>query len=453
VSCLARAHHVETDPPDNRRQPGPQVVNSARVGAAEADPRFLDGVVRIGVQERTATHRCHPGQLDAAVEAPEAARGGYDRPKRREGAKAHAAVDTSCHVLALVVTPANDHNRAQVGHLAAALHEAPDGTAELAYVDQGYTGAAPVAEAAPMAWSWRSSSCPTPNAALCRCRAAPVVERDFVWASRFRRLARDYERRAATLVSLQFLAFAGCLLQHLLHLVGRTRHALVSVKTLTRGCPHRRVSFVVCTTMATRTKEMAMHRVLVVEFVTLDGVMQDPDGADATPGGGWAFRYGRAAVAGDPFRLGEALDTGILLLGRATWQRFAMIWPSRTDGFSAKMNRISKLVVSRTLDRVDAWNHSALVRGDLVDEVLRRKETQDVVVMGSLSIVRMLMARDLVDEYRLLVFPTVLGEGSRLFGDQSAPIELELAVAERVGPAVLSVYRREIRPAGREGES
>jgi dihydrofolate reductase len=197
--------------------------------------------------------------------------------------------------------------------------------------------------------------------------------------------------------------------------------------------------------------EMAMHRVIVIEFASLDGVMQDPDGAEQTKGGGWAFRFGREAVAGDKFRLGEVLDTGALLLGRVTWEHFATLWPSRTDEFSTKMNRIPKLVVSRALDRVDAWDNSELVRGDLVDAVMRRKETQDVVVIGSLSVAQMLAAHDLVDEYRLLVFPTVLGEGSRLFGELVAPFDLELVTAEPVGPAVFMVYRRGIRPTSRKG--
>lgn len=198
---------------------------------------------------------------------------------------------------------------------------------------------------------------------------------------------------------------------------------------------------------------MAMRRVIVVEFVSLDGVMEDPDGVEATKGGGWIFRDGPAAVAGDKFRLGEMLDTGALLLGRATWQHFTTIWPSRTDEFSTRMNRILKLVASRSLDRVDGWENSTLVRGDLVEEVVRRKAVQDVIVMGSRSVVQTLMAHDLVDEYRLHVFPTVLGEGRRLFDAHIAPVELELAVAERVGPTVFMVYRREMPSAGHEGES
>jgi dihydrofolate reductase len=185
-----------------------------------------------------------------------------------------------------------------------------------------------------------------------------------------------------------------------------------------------------------------MGRVMVIEFLSLDGVMQDPDGSGGSARGGWAFRYGPAAVAGDKFKLGEVLDSGALLLGRATWQLFAGLWPSRDDAFSTKMNAIPKLVASRSLQRVDEWQNSSLIAGDLVDEVAKRKADQDLVVAGSASVVHTLRERDLVDEYRLLVFPVVLGEGSRLFEPGGAPIDLRLVSSEPAGAAVLSVYSR-----------
>jgi dihydrofolate reductase len=148
-----------------------------------------------------------------------------------------------------------------------------------------------------------------------------------------------------------------------------------------------------------------MSHVIVVEFVSLDGVVQDPSGSEGTPQGGWAFRYGPEAVTGDPFGLGELLDTGALLLGRGTWQQFARIWPGRDDPFSAKMNAMPKLVVSRSLEDAGSWQNSTVLRGDLVTEAGKRKQEQDIVVTGSVSVVRELMAHDLVDEYRLLVFP------------------------------------------------
>ena len=186
-----------------------------------------------------------------------------------------------------------------------------------------------------------------------------------------------------------------------------------------------------------------MSKVIVIEFVSIDGVTADPDGREGSAQGGWALRYGPEAVAGDPFGLGEVLDTGALLLGRRTWQMFTKIWPGRDDDFSAKMNAMPKLVVSRSLDKVDEWQNSSLLRGDLPAEVAERKKAQDLVIMGSASVARALMASDLVDEYRLLVFPLVIGEGTRLFGDGTAPIGLRLVSAEVAGPAVRLTYARD----------
>jgi dihydrofolate reductase len=185
-----------------------------------------------------------------------------------------------------------------------------------------------------------------------------------------------------------------------------------------------------------------MSRVIVIEFISLDGVMRDPDGSEGSRQGGWAFRYGPEAVAGDKFSLGEILDTGTLLLGRRTWQLFAKIWPGRDDAFSAKMNAMPKLVASRSLDQVTEWQNSAVLEGDLVATARERKQAHDIVVTGSASIVRALMANDLVDEYRLLVFPLVLGEGERLFADGTPPIGLTLTSAETVDAAVRLIYAR-----------
>ena len=185
-----------------------------------------------------------------------------------------------------------------------------------------------------------------------------------------------------------------------------------------------------------------MSHVIVIEFVSLDGVMQDPDGNEGFSQGGWAFRYGPEPISNDPFALGEVLDTGALLLGRRTWQMFAGIWPGRDDPFSAKMNAMPKLVMSRSLEHADGWQNSAVLRGDLVTEVGKRTAEQDIVVMGSASVVRALMAHDLVDEYRLLVFPLVLGAGTRLFPDGTAPADLALVSAGTRGTAVRLVYTR-----------
>ena len=185
-----------------------------------------------------------------------------------------------------------------------------------------------------------------------------------------------------------------------------------------------------------------MGKIIVAQFVSLDGVTEDPDGSGGTPYGGWAFRN-PAAVAGDKFRLGPVLDTGVMLLGRTTWQLFAGLFPQRTDDFSRKLTAMEKLVASRSLDRVDAWAHSTLLEGDLVAEVQRRRTTQDVVVTGSGSVVDALVSRGLVDQYRLLVFPTVLGKGRRLFDATDAAVDLRLAESEDVGGGVLrQIYDR-----------
>jgi dihydrofolate reductase len=185
-----------------------------------------------------------------------------------------------------------------------------------------------------------------------------------------------------------------------------------------------------------------MNRITVIEFITLDGVVEDPDGRGGMPGGGWAFRHGPAAVAGDKFRLGARLDTGALLLGRQTWQQFARLWPARTDEFSARMNKAPKWVATRTLTDVSAWNNSAVITGELTGEVQRLRRDQDVIVIGSTSVVHALMAHDLIDEYRLLVFPAVLGTGRRLFTSPAGAGDLSLVSAEQHGPAALLCYQR-----------
>jgi dihydrofolate reductase len=184
-----------------------------------------------------------------------------------------------------------------------------------------------------------------------------------------------------------------------------------------------------------------MSRVIVIEFVSLDGVMQDPDGSEGSRQGGWAFRYGPEAVAGDKFGLGEVLDTGTMLLGRRTWQLFSKIWPDRDDEFSAKMNAMPKLVVSRSMERATEWQNSTVLEGDVVAAVRERKRARDIMVTGSASVVRTLMAHDLVDEYRLIVFPIVLGAGTRLFPD-GTPIDLNLVSVQTAGPAVRLIYTR-----------
>ena len=183
--------------------------------------------------------------------------------------------------------------------------------------------------------------------------------------------------------------------------------------------------------------------VIVIEFVTLDGIVTDPDGSGGTPAGGWAFRHGPEEIAGDKFRLGRVLDEGVLLLGRNTWEMFSRIWPARDDPFSARMNAVPKLVATRTLAGTSAWVNSQAVDGDIIDAV--KHERRDVIIMGSLSLVHTLMGNDLIDEYWLLTFPTILGTGERLFPSDGPPADLELLSASQSGATLLARYKRAAR--------
>jgi dihydrofolate reductase len=179
-----------------------------------------------------------------------------------------------------------------------------------------------------------------------------------------------------------------------------------------------------------------MGRLIVVQFITLDGVVEDPDGSSRTAFGGWAMRYGPQGVAGDKFRLGPILEQGTLLFGRRTWEHFSNLWPHRDDPFSRAMNAADKAVVTHRGIDEGTWSNSRTIDGPLDAWVRQHLPTRDLVVIGSHSVVDELAQADLVDEYRLLTFPTAAGSGRRLFTDSRM---LELVSAEQVGPAVLSV--------------
>lgn len=181
-----------------------------------------------------------------------------------------------------------------------------------------------------------------------------------------------------------------------------------------------------------------MGKVIVIQFITLDGVVEDPDGRGGAGFGGWAFRFGPEAIAGDKFRLGPVLDTGVLLFGRRTWEHFSRLWPERTDPFSTAMNRSRKVVVSTGVADLRAWANSERLDGDLVDGVARLAADHDVIVIGSTSVVRALQAAGRVDEYRLFTVPTVIGDPGavRLL---DAPAELQLVSVDTAGPCTLTV--------------
>jgi dihydrofolate reductase len=179
-----------------------------------------------------------------------------------------------------------------------------------------------------------------------------------------------------------------------------------------------------------------MGRIVVTEFVSLDGVMEDPGGSEDFEHGGWSFEINRGED-GDKFKLDEALEAEALLLGRVTYEGFAEAWPSRDGEFADKFNTMPKYVVSSTLEDPE-WTNSTVLKGDLPDEVSKLKQEQDgdIVVHGSAQLVQALVDNDLVDELRLMVFPVVLGSGKRLFGDTSDKKSLRLADSKMVGDGV-----------------
>ena len=184
-----------------------------------------------------------------------------------------------------------------------------------------------------------------------------------------------------------------------------------------------------------------MGDVIVIQFSTLDGVVSDPDGRWGTGHGGWAFRYGAGPVSDDKFRLGTRMEQGVQLYGRRTWEHFARLWPGRDGDFARLMNAVPKRVATRTGIDASAWSNSAAVDGDPLSWVKDERTRRDVVVIGSLSLVHALASADLVDEYRLITFPVVTGEGDRLFA-AGAPAEFRFTEVEAAGPVVLSVLRR-----------
>ena len=193
------------------------------------------------------------------------------------------------------------------------------------------------------------------------------------------------------------------------------------------------------------SKEDRVGRIVVTEFVSLDGVMEDPGGSESFKHGGWSFEIDRGE--GMTFKLEETMATDALLLGRVTYEGFAEAWPSRDGEFADKFNSMPKHVVSSTLERPE-WNNSSVLEGDLDGEVAKLKERYDgdVVVHGSAQLTQALIERDLVDELRLMVFPVVLGSGKRLFGESADKKRLELVDTRTVGDGVLIL--RYARPAG-----
>ena len=188
-----------------------------------------------------------------------------------------------------------------------------------------------------------------------------------------------------------------------------------------------------------------MGRIVITEFVSLDGVVEDPGGAEDFRHSGWSFEFERGED-GDRFKLEETLDTEALLLGRVTYEGFAAAWPSREGEFADKFNTMPKYVVSSTLDQPE-WSNTTVLEGDVAEAVskLKREVDGNIVVHGSIQLVQTLLEHDLFDELRLMVFPVALGTGKRLFGETSDKKPLRLKESKIVGDGVaILVYE----PAG-----
>ena len=191
-----------------------------------------------------------------------------------------------------------------------------------------------------------------------------------------------------------------------------------------------------------------MGKIVVTEFISLDGVMEDPGGSENAGHGAWTFEFDRGEE-GNRFKLDELRDAEAQLLGRVTYEGFAAAWPAREGDaemgeFAERMNSMPKYVVSSTLEEA-AWNNTTILSGDFAAEVGKLREEVDgnILVAGSAQLVRGLVEHDLLDELRLMVFPVLLGSGKRLFDESSREHRLRLTESETVGEGIATlVFQR-----------
>ena len=188
-----------------------------------------------------------------------------------------------------------------------------------------------------------------------------------------------------------------------------------------------------------------MRKLIVTEFVTLDGVMEAPGGEPTHPHAGWALEA--HSPGSIQFKLEETLEADAQLIGRVTYESFAGAWPQRKGEFADKFNSMPKYVVTSTLDELE-WNNSTPIKGDVAEEVKKLKQADGgpILVAGSRMLVHTLMEHDLIDEYHLMVFPVVLGSGKKLFPDSEDKTTLDLVETKTFDKGVqVHIYR----PAGR----
>jgi dihydrofolate reductase len=187
-----------------------------------------------------------------------------------------------------------------------------------------------------------------------------------------------------------------------------------------------------------------MGKLVVTEFVSIDGVFEDPGGAEDYEHGGWTFEYDRGED-GNRFKVDELMEAEVQLLGRVTYEGFAAAWPAREGEFADKLNSDPKYVVSTTLKH-PTWQNTTVISNNVAESIAKLKEQTSgvILVAGSGTLFGTLLDADLVDELRLMVFPTVLGRGKRLFPDRINRLKLKLAQSKQVGPdgVQVQVYQR-----------
>jgi len=187
-----------------------------------------------------------------------------------------------------------------------------------------------------------------------------------------------------------------------------------------------------------------MGNLVVTEFVSIDGVFEDPGGSESYEHGGWTFEYDRGED-GNTFKLDELMEADAHSLGRVTYEGFAEAWPSRDGPFADKLNKDKKYVVSTTLEE-PSWQNTTVISDNVVEEITKLKDETEggILVAGSGTLVQTLLEADLVDELRLMVFPTILGRGKRLFPDGIDRLKLKLAETRTVGPdgVQVQIYQR-----------
>ena len=186
-----------------------------------------------------------------------------------------------------------------------------------------------------------------------------------------------------------------------------------------------------------------MGKLVVTQFVSLDGVMQAPGGEEFKYPG-WSFEFDRGED-GNQFKLDETLETEVLLIGRRTYESFADAWPKREGEFADKFNTMPKVLVSSTIENPE-WNNTTVLKGDVPAEVAKLKDRTDGIVQvpGSRQLAQELLEHDLVDELHLMIFPVVLGTGQKLFGELSDKTDWRLTEVKPVGPegVLVLIYER-----------